>query len=121
MRQTALATAVLATSSLVGASRPALAWPDLSYATFTRSYSSATCLAQAKAAFLSIGWTNAHLSGEPSFAIAAETDKLSAVIMCVGGSSIGSLLDCQIIITVAGGSDDMASNVRDQLANYMKR
>jgi hypothetical protein len=121
MRILGLATAIVATSSLIGFSLPASAWPDLSYATFTRSYSSATCLAQAKAAFLSIGWTNAHPSGEPSFAIAAENEKLSAVIMCIGGSEIGSLLDCQIIVTVAGGSDDMGSNLRDQLANYMKR
>jgi hypothetical protein len=121
MRISVLATAILATVSPIGFSMPASAWPDLSYATFTRSYSSATCLAQAKAAFLSIGWANAHPSGQPSIAIAADNEKLSAVIMCVGGSEIGSLLDCQIIITVAGGSDDMGSNVRDQLANYMKR
>ena len=125
MRTFGLATAVLATLPLIGFSTPASAGPDLSYATVDRDYDTDSCLTYARAAFPSIGWTNVHSSGQPSLSISADNDKLSGIIMCLGGRYLGPDsphdFGSLVVVVVAGGDDDIASNARGQLVNYMKR
>jgi hypothetical protein len=121
MRTFVLAAAILATLSLIGFSKPASAGPPLSYATIDRDYSTDSCRTRAKAAFLSMGWTNVQSSGQPSLSISADNDKVSAVIICLGGRYLNPDFGSLVVIVVAGGRDDIASNARDQLVNYMKR
>jgi hypothetical protein len=121
MRIFVLAAAILATPSLIGFSMPASAGPPLSYATMNRDYSTDSCRTNAKAAFVSIGWTNVQSSGQPSLSISADNGKLSAVIVCLGGRYLNPDFGSLVVVAVAGGSDDSANNARDQLMTYMKR
>jgi len=98
--------------TLAGAgSIPARAAPAISWWSDDFDEDQDVCVSRAQNAFTREGWTNIKTGGNAGRSVYADKDRLSGLVLCLGGS---------VIVVVTGGDGDLAPNGCDRLEYYMK-